>query len=377
MSADEYRDEGFELEQQEKYEEAFLKYAEAAKMNDTLSMIYIARMYLLGKFRPVASSNLAEFLLSGEPIFLWNLQDEKQPDYKSGLEWLMKAADLGNGLACEITGNMLCRGIGCKADIEKGIGYLEKAAANGQDSAWKYICIYRPDGKVLTDEEYESCLADFSKAAYSEDDKAYELYATLKSGTQKQLARLGHILITAQNVQKSGYNDFKYSLSPSGIPLLPVVSKRANWCTFLRFNLNAWLEEHPLIAIAVDILNVDRPSRMLSNLHHARIVGTAVYKSPEFGWLGEEKNAVLIRLGENDSLSSDELEKVAASFALADEEYKDKSIAFMVENGEKEYSLEVAGIMGDKVEVLWRYTIGGSDSVDNYFEPELISLNLE
>lgn len=95
MSADEYRDEGFELEQQEKYEEAFLKYAEAAKMNDTLSMIYIARMYLLGKFRPVASSNLAEFLLSGEPIFLWNLQDEKQPDYKSGLEWLMKAADLG------------------------------------------------------------------------------------------------------------------------------------------------------------------------------------------------------------------------------------------------------------------------------------------
>ena len=49
----------------------------------------------------------------------------------------------------------------------------------------------------------------------------------------------------------------------------------------------------------------------------------------------------------------------------------------MVENGEKEYSLEVAGITDKKVEVLWRYTIGGSDSVDNYFEPELISLNLE
>ena len=43
MSAEDYCKEGFELEQQEKYEEAFLKYEEAAKMNDTIAMIYIAR----------------------------------------------------------------------------------------------------------------------------------------------------------------------------------------------------------------------------------------------------------------------------------------------------------------------------------------------
>ena len=187
MSAEDYRKEGFELEQQGKYEEAFLKYEEAAKMNDTLAMICIARMYLSGNFRPVAYSNLAELLLQGEPIFLWSLRDEKQPDYKSGFEWVKKAADNGNGLACELAGNMLCNGIGCMEDVEKGISYLEKAVANGQDSALKSIYLYRPDGKILTDKEYESCLAEFSKAVNANNDKAYELYATLKSGHRSNL----------------------------------------------------------------------------------------------------------------------------------------------------------------------------------------------
>lgn len=170
--AEDYRKEGIELEQQEKYEEAFLKYEEASKLNDTPSMVCIAKMYLSGKFRPVDSSNLAELLVQGSPMFPWNLRDEKRADYKSGLEWLTKAADLGDGLASETAGNMLCGGIGCRADVEKGLHYLEKAVENGQDSARKYICLYRPNGKVLTDEEYEVCLAAFSRAAEAGDDKA-------------------------------------------------------------------------------------------------------------------------------------------------------------------------------------------------------------
>lgn len=187
----------------------------------------------------------------------------------------MKAADLGNGLAYETVGNMLYDGLSCRADVEKEIAYLEKALANGQESARKTICLYRPDGKVLTDTEYENCLREFAKAADAEDDKAYQLYATLKSGTQKQLARLGHILITAQNIQRNGYEDFKYSTAPSGIPLLPVASKRRSWRTFLRFNLDAWEEKYPLIAVSSRIINVKKPSWMLNNLHRAKIVGTA------------------------------------------------------------------------------------------------------
>ena len=372
--AEDYRREGLALEQEEKYEEAFLKYEEAAKMDDAPSMICIARMYLTGEFRPVTSSNLAELLLQGGPIFPWSLQSQKVPDYKSGLEWLMKAADLGNGLACETVGNMLCNGMGCKTDIEKGVAYLEKAVAAGQESAVKYVSLYRPDGKTLNDEEYEICLDKFIKAADTEDDRAYALYATLKSGTQKQLARLGHILIAAQNIQKSGYEAFKFSLAPSGIPLLPVASKRRAWKTFLRFNMDAWTEEHPLIAVASDILDIDDP-RLLEHMHHAKIVGIAEYKSPAFGWLREKKEAVLLRLGEGEALHEEQLKELTASLALREEEYRGDSVAFLVENGEKEYSFEVAGIHENEVEVLWRYTIGGSNRVDKAFEPELVSLH--
>ena len=369
------RGEGLKLEQQGKYEEAYLKYEEAGKMDDIPSMLYIARMYLSGNIRPVETSNLAELMLQGGPVFPWSQISEIHPDYESGLAWLIKAADLGDGFACEVAGNMIGQGLGCEADVEKAVYYLKKALSNGQESARKFIYLYCPDGRKLSDEEYENCLTEFVKAADSEDEKAYELYATLKSGTHRQLARLGHILISAQNTHKTEYELFTFSASPSGIPLLPVVSKRGSWCTLLRFNLDAWAEKYPLIAISSDILHVERPDDLLSNFHHARILGTATYRSPAFGWLDEEeKHALLLQLGVDDTLDADAIKEVVESFQLSEEEYLGDSIAFLVEIGEKEYSFEIAGIQGNQVEVLWRYTIGGSDRVQNYFEPELISI---
>lgn len=375
--AEDYRKEGLELEQQGKLEEAYQQYEEAAKLNDAPSMVCIARMYLSGEFRPVDASNLSQLLLQGGPIFPWSLRDKKQPDYKSGLEWLTKAADLGSDIACEMLGNMLCSGIGCKTDMEKGIPYLEKAAASGSAAARKYLFLYRPSGKKLTDEEYESCLAEFVQAADAQDDRAYELYATLKSGTQKQLARLGYVLITAQNVDKAGYEPFKCSLTPSGIPLIPVAARRGAWRSFLRFNLDAWADPCPLIAVAADILNVDRPEWLLGKMHRAKIVGKARYTSPAFGWLCEEKEALVIRLGDEPRLDGVSLSEVVRAFGLKEEEYRGDSIAFMEETGEKEYSFEVAGIHGEKIDVLWRYTIGGNNRVRKYFEPKLISLVIE
>ena len=372
---EQYRKEGLELEQQGKYEEAYIKYEEAGGMDDIPSMLYIARMYLSGNFRPVETSNLAELMLQGGPVFPWSQISEIHPDYESGLAWLIKAADLGDGFACEVAGNMIGQGLGCEADVEKAVYYLKKALSNGQASSRKFIYLYCPDGRKLSDEEYEDCLTEFVKAVDSEDEKAYELYATLKSGTHRQLARLGHILISAQNTHKTEYELFTFSVSPSGIPLLPVVSKRGSWCTLLRFNLDAWAEKYPLIAISSDILHVERPDDLLCNFHHARIVGTATYRSPAFGWLDEEeKHALLLQLGVDDTLDADAIKEVVESFQLSGEEYLGDSIAFLVEIGEKEYSFEIAGIQGNQVEVLWRYTIGGSDRVQNYFEPELISI---
>lgn len=367
---------GRDLEEQEQFELAFQKYEQAAQLNNTKAMIGIARMYLSGKFRPVEHSNLAELLLNGEPVFPWSLREEKRPDSKSALEWLRKAADLEDELACVLVGRMLCEGVGCKTDVKTGMTYLEKAVVSGNKEAQNILCLYRPDGKQLTDEAYEACLTEFQRAVAAEDDKAYELYATLKSGTKRQLARLGHVLIAAKNVQRRGYEQFQFSLSDSGIPLLPVAAKRGAWTTFLRFNLDAWMEKEPLIAVSSDILSVENPGWLLRMFHRAEIAGTLTYKSPAFGWLGEEKHAVLIRLGTDASLDEEHMNQLAASFRLMQEEYCGNNLALMVEDGEKEYSFEIAGVSGNQVEVLWRYTIGGSDRIKRAFEPELISIEL-
>lgn len=374
--AEQFYHEGYELEQQEKLEEAFEKYGQAAALNDTDAMIGIARLYLSGKFRPIEHNGLSEALRSGMPVFPRNLRSEMRPDPQNALKWLIRAADLGNLQACDVAGRMLCSGFGCKADTDKGIPYLEKAAASGHAPARNSLCLFRPDGRQLTDEEYEDCLSEFERAADAGDDRAYALYATLKSGSQKQLARLGKLLVTAQNMHREGYAEFRYSFSPSGIPLIPVAARRGAWQTFLRFNLDAWADKQPLIAVASDILDPEHP-HLLGPLCCGEIVGTASYRSPEFGWLGKEKHAVLIRLGVSASLPGETLNRVVSDFQLADEEYQGDSVAFMVEHGEKEYSFEVASIEGGRVDVLWRYTIGGSDQVRYYFTPELVSMELK
>ena len=367
---------GFALEQEGKLEEAYKKYEQGANLKDSRAMVAIARLYISGNFRPVTKSNLANVLIGGGPVFPWSVQTTEEPDYENGIRWLKKAADLGDRKALRILGNMLSSGVGCKADVEKGLEYLDKAAEKGDAAAKNDICLYRPDGKKLSDEEYEKCLSDFVKAADADDDKAFQLYATLKSGTDQQQARLGYAIMAAQNAGRGWDERLKPSFLPSGIPLFPAATKRGAWRTFVRFDLNAFKEKYPLILISSDILDVEKPEWLLESFHKARIIGKAKYTSPDFGWLGKEKEAVVIRLGEENALSKQELEKVRNDFYLIADEYEPENVAFFVEHGEKEYSFEIAGIADNKVDVLWRYTIGGSDCVGHYFEPQLTELTI-
>ena len=66
-------------------------------------------------------------MLQGGPVFPWSQISEIHPDYESGLAWLIKAADLGDGFACEVAGNMIGQGLGCEADVEKAVYYLKTA----------------------------------------------------------------------------------------------------------------------------------------------------------------------------------------------------------------------------------------------------------
>ena len=363
---------GNEKEKANDLESAYEQYCKAAELGSTDAMVRIATLYYAKMFRPVEQNNMIELFLQGIPAFPWNTVNLKVPDHKSALEWFRRAADLKHPAAACMAGSMLCEGVGCKADKTAGIHYLEAAADAGLIEARNALCIYgNHPHQEFTREEYERKLAQFTAAAGTDD--AYPLYAQLKGGREHFLAWLGYILVTAKNAGNKDLAPFQYSTTASGIPLIPVCPKRVAWKTFIRVDLNAFAAEDTLIAISSDI----DPRSILGYVHKLSPAGTAVYRSPEFGWLHEEKHAYLYRIDRNATLDKETLDTLAGDFCLIPEEYQPDNVAFLTEYGEKEYSVEIAAIHGSNVDVLFRYTIGGSDSVHNYFQPELISLNLE
>lgn len=366
---------GKELEENNDLEGAFNQYSKAAKLGNADAMEYIAELYLLKQFRQVEISNLLELAIKGIPAFPWDVEKTIVPDYNSAFIWSKKAADLGHIKACYITGWLLCDGLGCQKDTDLGISYLKKAKQNGIKDANRIICLNRATDLGLSDSEYAKYLKKFVDAVESENEEMYPLYSALKGGTPKQLARLGYILTAANYCHKKNYDEFKFSASKSGIPLIPVAPKRGSWETFIRFDMNAFEGDNPLIAISSDILPPDYDA-LLTGIHNAVVIGNARYRSPAFGWLHEDKNAVVLRLDKTASINKEDLVNIVDRFKLIDEEYKGDNVAFVVENGEKEYSVEIACITTNKIEVLFRYTIGGSDEVKQYFEPKLLSLNI-
>lgn len=363
---------GKEKEAANDLEGAYEEYCKAAELGNADAMVRIATLYYAKMFRPVEQNNMMELFLQGMPAFPWNTVSKHVPDRKSALEWFRRAADLNHPIAACMTGSMLCEGVGCKADKEAGLRYLKTAAESGITEARNALCIYGDHPyREFTREEYEAKLGQFVAAAGSDD--AYPLYAQLKGGCEAYLSRLGYVLVSGKNAGNADLEPFQYSSTASGIPLIPVCPKRVAWKTFIRVDLNAFASEDTLIAISSDI----DPKYMLGYVNKLVPAGTAVYRSPEFGWLPEEKHAYLYRIDRNAGLDAETLNKLAGDFCLIPQEYQPDNVAFLTEYGEKEYSVEIAAIHNGKVDILFRYTIGGSDTVHNYFQPELISMDSE
>lgn len=363
--------EGRQLQTQKDLEGAYDCYCRAAELGSTDAMVRIAGLYYSEQFRPVEQSNFMDLFLQGIPAFPWNTVTQKVPDYKSALEWFIKAADLGHGAAACMAGSMMFEGVGGRADKAKGLQYLKIAQKAGIPEARKALCIYEdPPRREFTSEQYEKLLAEFMDAATAGREEAYELYAQLKAGDDVKRARLGYVLTTAQNSGRPGFEPFRTAVAADGIPLVPVCWKRGNWRTFLRVDLNAFDSDDVKIAVSADI----GAECIFNASHRLKSVGYAVYRSPEFGWLAEEKHAVLFGIDRNKRLDESVLEEIAENFLLTEAEYLPDNAAFLVECGEKEYSVEIAAIAEEKVEILLRYTVGGSDAVRDYFEPQLISL---
>lgn len=353
-------------------EQAFEQYQAAAELGSPEAMFRIARLYVTKPFRQKKESNLAQLLLSGGPIFPWSIRETAVPDYEQAFQWLRRADEAGSSEASMLLGTMLCEGTGCKKDVKEGVACLERALSRGIELARQPLNLYKPyDGPRLPDAEYNQTLAAFEKSLRTEGADSTALYYRLKGGTPSQLSRLGYVLAAAKNSGVGQSEIFPHSFRDSGIPYLPAAPKRGAWETFVRIDPDAFPSGESWIAVSSD-LNIDC---LMKELHKLRFIGTAVYRSPEFGWLGEEKHANLYRMDAEAPLPADALARVVQRFRLIPEEYGGNT-AFFVENGEKEYSFEIAAITGQRVEVLCRYTIDGSCDVREYFEPQLIDLAL-
>lgn len=364
---------GQEAETRSDLEAAFEQYQQAAQLGSADAMVAIGHLYAVKKFRMRQQSNLWDLMRQGIPSFPWNTVTWEEPDYPAALEWYRKAAELDHPLACYLTGCFLCDGTGGSTDIPAGLSHLEKAHRLGIEDAQKMLCLFRdPVPAGLTDAEYEALLSTFTQAVDSGDPSQYELYAQLRGGTEKQLSRLGFILVAARNLQDPKYGLFKYQYTASGIPLIPACTKRANWQSFVRIDLNALPAENTWIAFSSDI----DTDFTLGTCYCLKKAGTARYRSPAFGWLGEEKHALLLTPDQIAVPDPAVLDDIIRNFQLLPEEYAAENAAFFTECGEKEYSVEIAAITGSRVDILLRYTIGGSETVARYFHPELLSLDL-
>lgn len=365
-------EEGKAAQERGDFNNAYECYREAAQTGSDEAMMAIARLFLHTCFRQESRNDWAQIALTGVPVLPWDMHGANGQNFEGALYWAKKAAETGNAEGCCLAGNMLCAGVGCQANPEAGILYLKTAVNKGLDRAQDLLYIFQPGKISLADSDYTETLAQLETALKTESADAFRLYYALKKGNERQLAKLGYVLTAAKNRGSLNAALIPTIVSPSGVPNLPAAPKRGHFATLVRFNFEAFSDERPLILFSSDIA----PDKLITRLHRAEIVGTAKYLSPAFGWLENEKNALLLRLDRALPASAEELKTIAESFGLAEEEYEPDNIAFFTEDGEKEYSVEIACLNGLDVDVLFRYTIGGNNDVKRYFAPRLLSLAL-
>lgn len=360
-----YIDKATALEESGNLEGAYELYKKAADAGSSDAMFKLFELYMSKGFHEKEENNMLGLMLSGKPVMPWDVKTHKSPDVQAGEYWLRRAAESGHVDACFIYGHSLC-----SAHREgEGFRFLEKAKKGGHEQAGLW-CSYFSRHQPVSDERYNVMLERFS----APDGKINLMQAGfLKDGTPSQLARYGYKLMSMYNgglIDAPSLNF--YMPSWKGIPCYPIAAKRGCWETFIRVNKDA-LPHGTLLTFTSDI---DIKYLIPKSLHGLRIIGEAVYKSPSFGWLKVEKKAIVMLVDNSVCLDLQKTLDVAQRYKLHEEEYSPANVAFFEEDGEKEYSVEIAEIKGTKLNVLCRYTIGGDDYVMSHFTPELISLTI-
>ena len=380
--------EGVKLQFAEKLEEAYEKYEASAIMGNSTAMLAIACLYLHTDppFRGIKLT-MEEMI---QAVIAGSLPEPIKPDAKTALTWLMKAIDLKNGDASGMLGSMLYEGEYVPQDKTAGIKYLQLGVEYGSKKAVKVLKEYQESERQLSDAEYLEYLEKFRITADKQDDECIKLYQLLRNGTPEQLYRLGYTLLAGKSTGNLYYASCQVPLTAEGMPYMPVSPKPSPGGRWVRVDWQAFPTNQPMLAIASNPLYLHRFQKMnqegkLQSMHHMKIAGTATYRSPAFGELEEEKQALLLIPDSSAELDMECYSQIVMKYDLRRSAYDDDP-AFFVDSAEGmpgEYSLEMASIIDNRVDVLFRYhvknilfcnMINGSD-IEKQFPPELLSLN--
>lgn len=345
---------GLDFERENLLEEAYSRYKMAADSGSAKAMYAIGNLYFYSRFRGIPNIFAAP-VMPGDDVPV-------QPDTLSAFRWFMKAARVGSVDAMGNVGVMLVNGVGCKRDDEKGREWLEKAAKGGSMYAAKALHDFFdvPISDVLTDEAYDRLVDDFCAAADASGtviDRS--VFERLTLGTDGQLSRLGLRLAEGRYGRGGSYWEYAYPNLDRHHSSAPVVSLRCGWASAIVVNLRAFPEGEPALTFASDI------RQDLVPVCGVRESGERVeYDASGFGWLNRRRRARVLRPapGYVNKNAAEELKYCGVDIPKLLEYLKlTEYEALFIENGEKEYSVELGYLAGDELRVLLRYTEGGWD----------------
>ncbi len=342
---------GLEFENKGELEKAYEIYKAAADEGNRAAMHAIGNLYFYKKYKGIEVPQM--FMMP------WTKKNYT-PDYKSAFAWYLKAAEKGYIDAMSNVGVMLYTATGCEKNEQEAHRWLIKAANAGSAYALKALKdMFGEDfSPAVSDEEYDSMLDAFCRQV--ENGETSDLWGRLINGTDAQLSRLGYRLAVGRYNISDKYAEIPFPQLSRGRPCAPVVYFRCGWACCIIVNLEAFPEKNPRLAFSSDI-NQD-----ILPVFRIKTSGGIKYSADDFDWLKGERNAWLLTAGKD--IVSDEIDmsgKYVVQYAVSTQIFQQvlddlqftEDEAVFIEDGEKEYSVEIAHVTDGDVKILARYTI--------------------
>lgn len=361
---------GRAFERQGALEDAFAAYSQAADRGDDVAMLLIGNLYLYKKFRGIKLPAFELNMLGPEASIA--------PDLQAAYAWFLKAAQAGNVMAMGNIGVMLYSGSGCPKDREQARQWLERAAQSGNARAMKAAKdFFQIDfAQPVPDGEYDEALTMFCDAARAADiPEARLLFEQLVLGSEAQLSRLGYMLALERYRSGGAFWSYDYPNLNQRRSSAPIVHFRCGWTTAILINLRAFSEKNPMFSFASDVGQSIVPVWGIRD-----VPGELQYEAGDFGWLNGPRRARLLKAetGFFNAHADEQLEysgvnvaKLLANLQLTENE------ALFIENGEKEFSVEICHVLGVDARVLLRYTIGGWDQGQDCAQVTAVALKVD